>query len=160
MDLSQPCPAGATSCPTGCTAGATVPCPGEQTVTSPLIVGGLVFFSTNRPIPSVAGSCSTSLGEARGYSVNLLNASGAVNDSGLGCGGSRSNTFAGGGLPPSPVFGQVVISTPSGDVVKPVCIGCISRTDQTNAPIKPSEQKPPINAIRKRLYWYTPGTEN
>jgi type IV pilus assembly protein PilY1 len=159
MDLSQPCPAGATGCPSGCTAGATVPCPGEQTVTSPLIVGGLAFFSTNRPVPPAGGTCSTSLGEARGYSVNLLNGSGAI-DASTGCGGTRSNTFAGGGLPPTPVFGQVVINTPSGNVVKPVCIGCISRTEQVNAPIKPSEQKPLINAIRKRIYWYTPGTEN
>src|SRR5262249_39228315 len=30
---------------------------GEQTVTTPVIAGGLVFFSTNRPIPPTPGSC-------------------------------------------------------------------------------------------------------
>ena len=39
---------------------------GEQTVTSSLIAGGKVFFNTNRPVPPVAGQCSSSLGEARG----------------------------------------------------------------------------------------------
>ena len=51
---------------------------GEQVVTSALIAGGMVTFSTNRPVPAPAGSCSTTLGEARGYWVNLLNASGAI----------------------------------------------------------------------------------
>jgi Tfp pilus tip-associated adhesin PilY1 len=51
---------------------------GEQVVTSALIAGGLVTFSTNRPIPPAAGTCSTTLGEARGYWVNLLNAAGAI----------------------------------------------------------------------------------
>src|SRR6266550_264329 len=46
---------------------------GEQTVTTAVIVGGLVAFSTNRPIPAVTGSCNTTLGETRGYLVNLTN---------------------------------------------------------------------------------------
>ena len=44
---------------------------GEQTGTSALIWGGLVTFSTNRPVPPAVGSCTTTPGEARGYWVNL-----------------------------------------------------------------------------------------
>jgi Tfp pilus tip-associated adhesin PilY1 len=51
---------------------------GEQTVTSATIAGGMFAFSTNRPIPPAAGTCSTTLGEARGYFVNLFNGSGVI----------------------------------------------------------------------------------
>jgi type IV pilus assembly protein PilY1 len=71
---------------------------GEPTVTSALIAAGMVAFSTNRPIPAAAGSCTTTLGEARGYWVNLFNGSGAVGVTGA-CGGTRSGIFVGGGLP-------------------------------------------------------------
>ncbi|MGH7186157.1 MAG: PilC/PilY family type IV pilus protein, partial [Pseudomonadota bacterium] len=81
---------------------------GEQTVTSAMIFGGLIFFSTNRPVPATAGQCGANLGEARGYAVNLLNASGAVNTEAL-CGADRSGVFLGGGLPPSPVVGRVLV---------------------------------------------------
>lgn len=83
---------------------------GEQTVTSAVIVGGLVAFSTNRPIHSTGSSCSP-LGEANGYFVNLFNGSGTIGPpNNLTCGGSRSDVFVGGGLPPSPVLGTVVIN--------------------------------------------------
>jgi Tfp pilus tip-associated adhesin PilY1 len=58
---------------------------GEQGVTSSLIFGGLIFFSTNRPLPPSGSSCDNDLGEAKGYAVNLLNGSGAVGVPGL-CG--------------------------------------------------------------------------
>src|SRR5260370_25177646 len=50
---------------------------GEQTVTSAVIVGGFVAFSTNRAIPRSANVCAPQ-GEARGYASNLLNASGVI----------------------------------------------------------------------------------
>ncbi|MES3025034.1 MAG: PilC/PilY family type IV pilus protein [Pseudomonadota bacterium] len=81
--------------------------PGEQVVTSALISGGMVIFSTNRPLPEATGTCATSLGEARGYWVNLLNGAGGIGVDGT-CGGSRSAIFAGGGLPPSPVLASSV----------------------------------------------------
>ncbi|HXN14898.1 MAG TPA: PilC/PilY family type IV pilus protein, partial [Usitatibacter sp.] len=59
---------------------------GEQTVTSAAIAGGLVTFSTNRPIPPPSGGCPTVLGEARGYFLNLLTGSGAIGIAGA-CGG-------------------------------------------------------------------------
>ena len=73
---------------------------GEQGVTGAVIVGGMVTFSTNRPLSS-ALSCNTRLGEARGYFVNLFNGSGSIGTANnASCGGVRSVTFAGGGLPP------------------------------------------------------------
>jgi type IV pilus assembly protein PilY1 len=128
---------------------------GEQTVTSAVITGGLVTFSTNRPIPASAGSCTTTLGEARGYFLNLFNASGAIGV-GASCGGLRSGTFAGGGLPPSPVTGRI----PVGGVMKTVVIGAIQRTGAGSSPISPQQIKPPISSTRKRSYWFTPGTDN
>jgi type IV pilus assembly protein PilY1 len=81
---------------------------GEQTVTSAIVVGGLVYFSTNRPIPATQGTCSTVLGEARGYVVNLFNASGAIGVAGA-CGGGRTGLFIDGGLPASPVVATIPV---------------------------------------------------
>jgi len=124
---------------------------GEQTVTSALILGGLVTFSTNRPVDPVGGSCSTTLGEARGYWVNLLNGSGGigVGTSGL-CGGDRSATFVGGGLPPSPVTGVV----PVDGIARTVVIGAVQRDGTASAPIGGQKVVPTIRAIRKRVYWF------
>ncbi len=83
---------------------------GEQTVTSALIIGGQVAFSTNRPIPPAAGTCSTVLGEARGYWVNLFSGSGTIRTNDGACGGDRSSVFVGGGMPPSPVSFDVTIN--------------------------------------------------
>lgn len=129
---------------------------GEQTVTSALIVGGMVTFSTNRPIAAASGSCSTRLGEARGYFMNLFNGSGAI---GVGskenCGGSISATFVGGGMPPSPVFANVKI----GDFIYPVAIGAIQRQGGASSPISPQQVGPPISAARKATYSKTMGTD-
>ncbi len=125
---------------------------GEQTVTSSVIFGGLVFFSTNRPVPAAPGVCTGDLGEARGYAVNLLNASGAVGTEAL-CGGSRSNIFTGGGLPPSPVTGVV----PIGGQPVSIMIGGISRSGGASSPIGSQKVKPTITQKRSRTYWYTHG---
>jgi Tfp pilus tip-associated adhesin PilY1 len=126
--------------------------PGEQGVTSTLIFGGLVTFSTNRPVATPPGACANNLGEARGYSVNLLNASGAADTLNI-CGGSRSGIFVGGGLPPSPVTGTVPIN---GNPVT-VMIGGVQRGGGVSSPI--NAQKPPLSITQKRgrLYWYIDG---
>jgi hypothetical protein len=140
---------------------------GEQTVTSAVIVGGMVTFSTNRPIPTASGQCSTILGEARGYFLNLLNASGAISPScyingtyqasqTCTCGGTRSATFAGGGLPPSPVIGTV----PVNGVPQTVVIGAVQRGGGGSSPIAPQQVNPPIQSKRKNVYRYTTGTDN
>jgi len=98
---------------------------GEQVVTSALIAAGTVDFSTNRPIVGQAQSCSTSLGEARGYRVSLLNASGTLGVDGI-CGGNRSSVFTGGGLPPNPVLSPSVPVTLPDGTIRPttICFGC------------------------------------
>jgi Tfp pilus tip-associated adhesin PilY1 len=124
---------------------------GEQVVTSALITSGLVAFSTNRPIAGEV--CSNDLGEARGYLVNLLNGSGAITSSGNAiCGGVRSSTFVGGGLPPSPVSGVVVIN----GVAQQVVIGVAQRDSSVSTAISAQKFNPPIKATRSRLYWRTP----
>jgi type IV pilus assembly protein PilY1 len=129
---------------------------GEQTVTSAVIAGGLVTFSTNRPIPAAAGTCATTLGEARGYFLSLLNGSGAIGDLGASCGGYRSGIFIGGGLPPSPVLGTI----PIGGVPTTVVIGAIQRTGGGSSAIAPQRVIPPIRPTRKRIYWFTPGSDS
>ncbi len=124
---------------------------GEQTVTSAVILGGLVTFSTNRPIPPATGSCTTTLGEARGYWVNLLNGSGGIGVGTAGiCGGTRSATFVGGGLPPSPVTGIVPVE----GVSRTVIIGAVQRDGTASAPIGGQKVIPSIKATRKRVYWF------
>ena len=125
---------------------------GEQVVTSAVIIGGMVAFSTNRPIPPAAGTCSTTLGEARGYFFSLFNASGSIGVPGA-CGGSRSAVFAGGGLPPSPAIGRV----PVNGKVRTVVIGASQRAGGANSPIGAQEVKPPITPTRKTIYWKSSG---
>lgn len=131
---------------------------GEQTVTSSVIFGGTVFFSTNRPTPAAITSCGSNLGEARGYAVNLLNASGVIGTGGL-CGGSRSGTFSGGGIPPSPVVGTVPVKLPDGTTKSiNVLIGGIGLQTGGGSPIGAQQPPVPIQQIRSRVYWY-PGGE-
>ncbi len=132
---------------------------GEQVVTSALIAGGMVTFSTNRPIPAPAASCSTTLGEARGYWVNLLNGSGAIGVNGT-CGGQRSSPFVGGGLPPSPVLANGV---PINGKATTVVIGAVQKGSDgavgASVAIAPQKIRPAISSRRKRSYSYTSGAD-
>ena len=131
---------------------------GEQTVTSSVIFGGTVFFSTNRPVASTPGTCATNLGEARGYAVNLLNASGVIGTGAL-CGGARSGVFTGGGIPPSPVVGTVPVRNPVTGETKPisVLIGGINLQTGTGSPIGAQKPPIPVKQLRSRVYWYPHG---
>jgi Tfp pilus tip-associated adhesin PilY1 len=130
---------------------------GEQVVTSALIASGMATFSTNRPIPADSASCSTSLGEARGYWVNLFNASGGINVAGV-CGGTRSSTFVGGGLPPSPVKASGV---PIDGKMVSVVIGAVQKGSTgaagASVSIAPQRVRPAITSKRKRVYHTTSG---
>jgi type IV pilus assembly protein PilY1 len=129
---------------------------GEQTVTSATIAGGMFTFSTNRPIPPAAGTCSTTLGEARGYFVNLFNGSGAIGVTDA-CGGDQSATFVGGGLPPSPVLATVLVNGKT----ETVLIGAIQKNkDAPSSVIGAQIVVPPLNFKRKMVYWYTSGNDN
>jgi Tfp pilus tip-associated adhesin PilY1 len=133
---------------------------GEQTVTSAVIAGGAVAFSTNRALPSTAGTCATALGEARGYLVNLTNASGTIGSNGL-CGGSRSSVFVGGGLPPSPVLATVRIPDGNGGyTTDTVGIGIVDPSGLgPEIPIRPRPITVPLNLKRRPVYWYSKGTQ-
>ncbi len=75
----------------------------EQAVTSAITVFGTTTFSTHTPTVPVEGSCSSNLGTARVYNVKYSNAAianGTIN---------RDEVITGGGLPPSPVAGQVTL---------------------------------------------------
>jgi type IV pilus assembly protein PilY1 len=130
---------------------------GEQTVTSSVIFGGTVFWSTNRPI-ATQNACATNLGEARGYAVNIFNASGVIGTGSI-CGGSRSGAFTGGGLPPSPVVGTVPVQ--DGDTTRniPLLIGGIDLTTGSGSPIGAQQPPVPIKQKRSRVYWYPKGDQ-
>jgi Tfp pilus tip-associated adhesin PilY1 len=121
---------------------------GEQAVTQPIILGGMIAVNTSRPVP--AGVCSAALGEGGGYFLNLLNGAGAIGVSGT-CGGVLRGAFLGVGLPTDPV----VVNLPGQD---PICIGCVSKTN-TNPSLpsklfQPTPVPPPISKIKSRKYRY------
>jgi type IV pilus assembly protein PilY1 len=124
---------------------------GEQTVTSALIAAGMVAFNTNRPVATSNDSCSAPLGEARGYWLSLINASGAIGPSAgtRSCGGDRSSVFVGGGLTPSPTLATVVIDGRT----TTVAIGAANRQGGPSVTIDPQEVKPTINSRRRTIYW-------
>lgn len=126
---------------------------GEQVVTSALIASGMVTFSTNQPVVASSGTCSTPLGTARGYWVNLFNASGAIEVAGS-CGGARSAFFVGGGMPPSPVLASGV---PIDGKPETVVIGAIKKQGGASVAISPQKIRPTISSRRKRSYTYTSG---
>jgi type IV pilus assembly protein PilY1 len=128
---------------------------GEQTVTSALIFGGIVYFSTNRALPTTTSAiCTPNLGEARGYAVNLLNASGAIGTQAI-CGGARSSIFQGGGIPPSPVTANLLVD---GSPVS-VLFGGVQRSGSVSSSIGAQKIKANTSGKRTRTYWYTQGNK-
>ncbi|HET8748008.1 MAG TPA: PilC/PilY family type IV pilus protein, partial [Ramlibacter sp.] len=122
---------------------------GEQTVTSALIAAGMVTFNTNRALPAAVNACTNPLGEARGYWVNLLNASGGIGVGTATCGGDRSSVFVGGGLMPSPTIASVMID----GKMETVAIGAAQRSGGSSSGIAPQQVKPAISSKRKTVYW-------
>jgi len=124
---------------------------GEQTTTTAVAVAGMVTFSTNRPFSSAEATnmCTANLGEARGYWLNILNASGAIGVGNATCGGTRSQAFVQGGLVPSPTLATVQI----GDTIQTVALGAIQRSGGASSGIAPQAITPPIKAKRRTIYW-------
>ncbi len=120
---------------------------GEQGVTSPVIVGGTIYFSTNRPIVQTQ-SCGSVLGEARGYALGLFNGSGIIGTTNGICGGTASGVFAGGGLPPTPIVGTVLV----GDKPVTVVIGAIRLDGGATSDFSVQPPVIPISQIRTRTY--------
>ena len=98
--------------------------------------------------------CTPDLGEARGYALNLLNASGAIGTEAI-CGGERSSIFTGGGLPPSPVTATLPVNG------KPVTVlfGGAHRSGGASSAIGAQRIKPAISGKRTRMYWHTHGNK-
>lgn len=116
--------------------------PTEQVVTSAITIFGVVTYSTHMPSVAVAGACTSTLGTASVYNIDYSNAKSANGTS------SRYQTVSGGGLPPSPVGGRVMLD--NGTIV-PFCIGC-----NPKSPLEGGDPPPPptSNQPKARVYWY------
>lgn len=122
----------------------------EQVVNKALSIGGVVYFGTNQPTNTATTACSSNLGIARGYAIDILNGAAPC----ATC--SRSTTYVGGGLPPSPVAGVVDI-----DGIKvPFLLGGSKSTGDVNCVGEGCSAlggaKIEINptGARYRMFWY------
>jgi type IV pilus assembly protein PilY1 len=117
-------------------------------------VNGMIFFSTNRPIPRTR-MCAPNLGEAKAYAVSPFT------------GKSTTNVLQGGGLPPSAVSGLITITESDGkggttETQEKFCIGCGLSGEQVGG----TNTNPCTSALEncnigtvipknlKRTYWY------
>lgn len=116
--------------------------PCEQAVNKGLVVAGIAYFGTNKPIDSTS-ACKTNLGEARGYAVKFLTGNANPNS-------PRSAIYTGGGMPPSPEAG---IADIDGEM-QPFCIGCIETSDVNASSLQVGKQTINPPASRFRSYWY------
>jgi type IV pilus assembly protein PilY1 len=115
---------------------------GEQVVTSAITVFGTTTFSSHEPTPVIPGACTSNLGTARVYNLRFRNAAALANNT------TRDAEISGGGLPPSPVAGQVTLDN---GVTVPFVIGAspISALE-SSLPSAPSTGDQP----RAVTYWY------
>lgn len=116
--------------------------PTEQVVTSALTIFNVVSFHTHMPAVAIEGACTSNLGTASVYNLDYNNAASA-NGTAL-----RYQTVSGGGLPPSPVGGKVVLDD---NTEVPFCIGC-----SPNSPLEGGSPPMPPTSIqpKSRVYWY------
>ena len=113
---------------------------GEKVVNAATSIGGFSFFGTNRPSAASGNSCSANLGIAKSYAMPLF------------CTASSGSVLAGGGLPPSPVSGIVVVDGADGSSRQvPFVIGA---PNPRNSAIEGSRVNPVIDVPRRRTYWY------
>lgn len=121
------------------------PQPGEKIVNAPTTVGGITFFGTNQPLAPDPNTCQANLGVARGYGVDFFT------------GEYFSVEYDGGGLPPTPVVGVVVLD--SGEP-RQFCIGCAVDPGKSEGPpcekssIAGCETSSLVDPTRTRSYWY------
>ncbi|MDQ3447319.1 MAG: PilC/PilY family type IV pilus protein [Pseudomonadota bacterium] len=107
---------------------------GEKVINQPITFGGITYFSTNRPLPAGAGSCTRS--QSRAYQLPLV------------CQMPTYRNLVGDGLPPSPVVGYVDVG---GGKLVPFVIG---GGGETNSSIEAERARIPIPAKRKRSFWF------
>lgn len=111
----------------------------EQVVTSAITVFGTTTFSTHEPTTPQPGQCSNNLGIARVYNVKFATSNPVRN--------TRSEPIPGGGLPPSPVAGMVMLDDKT---TVPFLIGGSSRS-----PLAADQPEPgaTMSAPKSRVYW-------
>jgi type IV pilus assembly protein PilY1 len=121
---------------------------GEKVVNAPVSVGGMTYFSTNRPTPPSDSQCTANLGVSKSYAVPLL------------CGEPDVVDLVGGGLPPSPVTGVVEVQASFKDEtgkevtetrLVPFIIG---GHNAKKSAIEGSKVRPPVSPRRTKLYWF------
>ena len=119
---------------------------GEQVVTSAITVFGTTTFSTHTPTAPTPGACVSNLGTARVYNIAYANAAGMD--------GTRYQTVAGGGLPPSPVAGMVKLDGPGGPGTGPTVPFVIGA--KADSPLEGGKPTPPTTTTQPkgRAYWY------
>lgn len=119
---------------------------GEKVVNAPLTVAGYTYFGTNTPATPISNSCTANLGIAKGYRIKPLT------------GTTDFVIYDGGGLPPSPVAGSVIVNVNGEEMTLPFCIGCGGDPGCVGSDCKTAigGGKPPISVStsRSRTYWY------
>jgi type IV pilus assembly protein PilY1 len=115
----------------------------EQVVTAPITVFGTTTFSTHTPTVPDAGTCESDLGTARVYNLRFLDATSRNGTD------NRYEVIVGGGLPPSPVAGEVILDGSSEPI--PFIIGA-----DPDSPLEGRQPiGPPSSAQPKSLtYWF------
>jgi type IV pilus assembly protein PilY1 len=118
---------------------------GEKVVNASTSIAGFSYFGTNRPSPPDGLSCSANLGIAKAYAMPLFCTA-----------PPKGQVLSGGGLPPSPVAGIVVVKVRNSDGVMvdkqvPFVIGA---PNPRGSAIEASRPRPTIDAPRKRRYWF------
>lgn len=117
---------------------------GEKIVNAATSVGGITYFSTNKPMPP-SNSCTGNLGQAKVYAAPLF------------CKVATTQVLTGGGLPPSPVSGVVAVTftNPVTNVEETRRVTfIIGGMNAKKSGIEGSKVTPPISPVRTRRYWY------
>ncbi|HZX32854.1 MAG TPA: hypothetical protein VFF03_16000, partial [Rhodocyclaceae bacterium] len=127
----------------------------EKVVSSPKVVSGMVFFSTNTPqAPNPSAGVCSNLGQALAYAVDPF--SGAPkfdrNSDGVISQADYAAVVTGGGLPPSVTAGVVGI----GDSFYRFVIGAGGNKMDTTSPITGAKNPITLRGTRSRVYWYYP----
>ena len=115
--------------------------PTEQVVTRAATRFGVTTFSTHMPAVYQPGSCTSNLGTAHVYNLDVGTAAPVR--------GTCSDVVTGGGLPPSPQKLDVCMDAAC-SLKQPVCIGC-----GTDSPLQmqPSEA-PVVPEAQRQANWY------
>jgi type IV pilus assembly protein PilY1 len=148
---------------------------GEKCVNAATVISGTVFFGTNVPkTPDVNRNVCSNLGEAKGYALNVMTGKPVIDRDSSNTATRRdaAQVFTGGGLPPTPTVGNVIIDgaiyrfaigigeAPVGTasaatgLTPTTCTGsdCGSTLGGANV-------TPVISGARSRVYWYYKGDQ-